>query len=83
MYNYDTLYLSDTHAVKSLVTSEYIVCVWSFALFKWGVTAYVYSMISFKYIKKVPRGFKPVSEVYDEKDDQDIDNDFAENEIDT
>lgn len=50
-------------------------------MFKWGVTAYVYSMISFKYLKKVPWGFKPVAEVDNGETVQD--KDFLEHEIDT
>ena len=41
-------------------------------MFKWAVTTYVYSMISFKYIKKVPKGFKLM------KDDE-IQEDFEGN----
>lgn len=40
--------------------SYYVVCVWAFMVLKWALTVYVYSMISYKYIKKVPKGFKPI-----------------------
>ncbi len=29
-------------------------------VFKWGLTIYLYSIISYKYLKKVPKGFKPI-----------------------
>ncbi len=44
----------------SLPASYYVVCVWNFMVFKWGLTIYLYSIISYKYLKKVPKGFKPI-----------------------
>lgn len=49
-------------------------CVWAFMVLKWSLTIYIYSMFSFKYLKKVPKGFKRLEDGENEAIDEQIEN---------
>lgn len=61
MYSNIDIHLSSIHTEPPLVHSNYIVCVWSFMIFKWGITTYLYAIRSFKYIRQAVIDNKPVS----------------------
>ena len=47
------------HIAIYLPTSSYVVCVWCFMTFKWGITAYLYALP--KYIPMATGRYVPIS----------------------
>lgn len=57
---------SVTHTGESLPKSPYIVCVWGFSVFKWGLVAFVYAL---RNLHKIVRNqFQPLIEEIEETD---------------
>ena len=53
----------------SLPASHYVVCVWCFMNFKWGLTLFLYALLSFKYLDKVISFKRMVNEDFNDHDD--------------
>lgn len=49
--------------------SHYVVCVWCFMNFKWGLTLFLYALMSFKYLDKVVNFKRMVNEDFNDHDD--------------
>ena len=58
------------HAEPSLPASHYVVCVWCFMNFKWGLTLFLYALISFKYLDKVVNFQRMVNENFNDDVDE-------------
>lgn len=64
-----SLYL--TSAEPTLPASYYIVCVWCFMNFKWGLTLFLYAIKSFKYLDKFVKVKSTRNEPFQNDDDDD------------
>ena len=49
--------------------SHYVVCVWCFMNFKWGLTLFLYALMSFKYLEKVVSFKRMVNEDFNDLHD--------------
>ena len=56
-------------AEPSLPASHYVVCVWCFMNFKWGLTLFLYALMSFKYLDKVVGFKRMVNQDFDDDHD--------------